>query len=54
MDQPRTLATRFQEPPRAPVVRPPPAPAAVQAERLRLAELRRAAKATRQAKGFRS
>jgi hypothetical protein len=53
MDQPRTLATiRFQEPLRAPVVRPPPAPAAVQTERMRLAELRRAAKAAKQSRGM--
>lgn len=53
MDQPRTLATiNFQAPPRAPVVQPPPAPAAVQTERVRLAELKRAAKAAKISRGM--
>jgi len=47
MDQPRTLAIRFHEPKRAPVSRPRPAPEAIQAERKRLAEIKRARKAAR-------
>lgn len=45
---PTSLATiTLRQPPHAPVVKPDPAPAAVQAERVRLAEVKRARKAQR-------
>lgn len=44
-------AIRFTATPSAPHAAPHPAPAAIQAERVRLAQARRTAKAARQARG---